>query len=304
MKPSSKNCPCCNSTTRIVAHAFVAPFICEIAGIPNRSLSELRECANCGHRNYSMSYTQDECKKIYGNYREISYFSIRNKHEPWYSQKVNSGIGNDPIEVESRRLHLEKFLGEDKLGEIVSALDWGGDKGQFMPPGIPNRYVYEISNVKMIDGVTRIGALDSLRDLKIDLTLNCHVLEHYPEPIHAISELGSSNAKWYYFEVPFESYRIPNHYRGRKYKSYLKLIVKNKLTLRLIDFYTTAFRIFFKGAPPLGAIKQHEHIQFFTEKSLRCLIQKSGYTVLKTKIYSINSRSGLSRAISCLATRN
>ncbi len=128
--------------------------------------------------------------------------------------------------------------------DMKSVLDYGGDSGQFIPKYFfyAKKYVYEIRKVKLPKGIAYIDIRNTKK--KFDFIMCCHVLEHVSEPEKIISDLKRCAQKrsWIYLEVPYNSFD-----RG--------LVSKKK-------------RI------------QHEHINFFTLKSMTKFLQKQGLDIV------------------------
>jgi hypothetical protein len=47
-----------------------------------------------------------------------------------------------------------------------------------------------------------------------------------------------------------------------------------------VDFWSTAMRVKFRLIPPLGFVKQHEHLNFFDAHSLPILLEHAGLSLL------------------------
>ena len=112
--------------------------------------------------------------------------------------KFNSAIGNDPETIELRRKNLlflvNKAVSEEKIKAPKVVVDWGGDKGQFIPdfPNLTRKLFYEVSNSVQVDGVDRTESVEEVKLARTDFVLLCHVLEHdhgVRETIHQLSQL-------------------------------------------------------------------------------------------------------------------
>jgi len=197
------SCPCCASTRLQKWPAIVAPFIARYACGTEPQACSLCECLSCTFRFFDSRLTDQEIGTLYAGYRGPGYFNARHRYEFWYSATVNGAIGNDPAEIESRKLNLAKLL-SGRSESIVSVLDYGGDRGQFIPDQLGSmRYVFEISDATTVPGVTR---LESVERKQFDLVMLAHVLEHCSEPVKFVQELKplANDHTIYYFEVPFE----------------------------------------------------------------------------------------------------
>jgi hypothetical protein len=217
---------------------------------------------------------------LYAGYRGPGYFNARHHHEFWYSAAINAGIGNDPAEIESRKRNLAKILA-GRSDSIASVLDYGGDRGQFIPDHLGNeRYVFEISDATPVPGVTR---LVSVEQKTFDFVMLTHVLEHCSEPVKVVDELKqlANDRTIYYFEVPFERPSLRLAPRGTLQRIYSDTLLRARPLLTAIDFYSTVCRVKFDCNLPLGIHKCSEHLNFFNQESLRALLERSGYELLE-----------------------
>jgi hypothetical protein len=72
--------------------------------------------------------------------------------------------------------------------------------------------------------------------------------------------------------------------RGRLYRSYLNALLHIPAALIAVDFYSAAARIRLDHIPPLGLIKCHEHLNFFNNKSMTALLERTGFEVVDSRI--------------------
>jgi SAM-dependent methyltransferase len=278
----------------------VAPFIARYAcGIEPQACS-LCECLSCTFRFFDSRLTDQEIGTLYAGYRGPAYFNARHRYEFWYSATVNAAIGNDPAEVESRKQNLAKIL-SGRSDSISSVLDYGGDRGQFIPDHIgTERYVFEISDATTVPGVTR---LESVEQKQFDLVMLTHVLEHCSEPLKFVQELKrlANDRTIYYFEVPFERPSLRLAPRGALPRIYRDVLLRSGPLLTAVDLYSTICRVRFDCNLPLGIHKCSEHLNFFNEKSLRALLERCGYELLECGTEKTQSPGPVSRILYGLA---
>ena len=270
-------CVVCDSGSLARWPAVTSPFVAEIARLPAPIRCALAECAGCGHRFFDLRLDEAEIARLYAHYRGDAYFALRHRWEPWYTRAANDAIGHDPAEIAGRRAYVLDFLRRSLPGGVSSVLDYGGDEGQFIPPELSReKFVYEVSDVRPVAGVTRLDALDR----GFDLVMVCHVLEHTSDPLKFLRELrGKVRAGWMYAEVPLERPRVFKlHANGGRGEQATWIRRARPLWLGL-DFYSTLFRVKLGVVPPLGPIKLHEHLNFFSANSLRTLFERAGYSV-------------------------
>jgi hypothetical protein len=194
----------------------------------------------------------------------------------------------DPAEIQSRKKSLAKLLG-DRAQSVATVLDYGGDRGQFIPDHVGReRFVYEISDVEPIDGVTR---LSSVEGRQFDFIMLAHVLEHCSEPremLQSLKALGHCNTI-FYFEVPYERPSLKRAGTGSGQRRYLNLLTRMGPLLKAVDLYSTFFRIKFDSIPPLGLQKCSEHLNFFNESSLETLLRTEGFALLESGVVPLDA---------------
>jgi 2-polyprenyl-3-methyl-5-hydroxy-6-metoxy-1,4-benzoquinol methylase len=123
-------------------------------------------------------------------------------------------------------------------------------------------HVHDISGVEVVAGAERIDR-DRIPERDFDLVVCSQVLEHVPSPAELMREIASvlSPHTLLYVEVPHEPL-IRDH----------------------------------PGDLNLGALKRHwhEHVNFYTEPSLRRLLDQAGLQVLASHFlpYDNGSRKG------------
>jgi len=299
-------CPACGSQTERRWPALVAPFIADFVLRRGVEPSGLRECGGCGLRFFEDRFTDPELSRLYADYRGAEYFRTRHRHEPWYTERFNRAIGHDPQRAAGRREGLTAFLAESgERGPFDSILDYGGDAGQLIPQQLTGRaYVYDISGVAPIAGVSQIAQEKDLVPRGYALVLLSHVLEHVPEPAEMLGTLRALTRDedgLVYVEVPFERPWMGFQGRGAAARTYLDLLRRSGPLVRLVDFYSSAFRVKAGVLPPLGFSKLHEHINFFSAESLRLVVERSGFTVLNLSPVSTMGRGQPNDSLACLA---
>ena len=281
-------CPCCGVKDLRRWPAIVSPFISNYACGTRPADANLCECKGCSFRFFDTRLTDAEIQKLYAGYRGDSYFKVRHRYEPWYSREVNDGIGSDPVEIASRKEHLATLLAS-RAQSFTTVLDYGGDRGQFIPDRLgTERFVYEISDVKPIDGVTR---LSSVEGRQFDFVMLAHVLEHCSEPrevLRGLKSLGHGRTV-FYFEVPYERPSLQSAGKGSSQRKYLHMLTRMGPVLQVVDLYSTVFRIKFDRIPPLGLQKCSEHLNFFNQPSLAALMKSEGFELLDSGVAPYSS---------------
>ncbi len=307
----AERCVVCDSESLVRYPAVTSPFIAQIVQWPAPQHCSLVECAGCGHRFFDLRLDEAEMGQLYGNYRGKDYFAIRHHWEPWYSKAINQAIGHDQREIDSRRDYVLQFLRKSLPPAVFAGevLDYGGDKGQFIPPELGRKkYVFEVSDQEPVEGIVRLGTKQALRR-PFDLVMLCHVLEHLSDPFQFLLELReqlgpAGPAQWMYAEVPLERPRLlkrPTTRTARRGAA--DWILRARLAWLGLDFYSTFFRVKLNTVPPFGFIRMHEHLNFFSGKSLRSLFERAGFAVTASEEGSVSSASGVGGVVKLLARR-
>jgi len=284
-------CPCCLSKESTARWAIVAPFLAHYAVGRPPFLCKLLECSACTFRFFDARLEPDEVTRLYSGYRGDRYFAERHRYEFWYSRKVNDGIGGDPEEINDRLAAMENFLRPHlDIATIGSVLDYGGDRGQFIPKSLgKDKYVFELSDAVPEPGVTRIASQQEMSARKFDLIMALGVLEHCSEPADVLYQLrGSINpGSFLVVGVPYERYGVGFAGKGKLYRAWLNALLHVPPALIAVDFYSAAARIRLEHVPPLGLVKCHEHLNFFNQKSMSALLERAGFEVVDPKVVNV-----------------
>ena len=293
---SVENCVICGSNDLTGYDTYCTPFIAERIWNSAPFPVKLLHCNKCDFIFYSPRPEESELEKLYKNYRGLEYQQQREKFEKWYTKEVNESIGNNKLEIEERKSNMSAFLaGRYDNGKVKSVLDYGGDKGQFIPDEFSgaDRYVYDISNNPLCPEIKRIVDISESEEKKFDFIFCCHVLEHVPYPnevIDRVLKFSHKNTK-FYFEVPIDLPLFLNgvflNYFFKFFSSHAMLHLYSKIRQR---HDANAF------------FPMHEHINFFTRVSMRRLLELRGLKVDYIAIQEIQL-SACNRILSCYATR-
>jgi len=188
MQKNNDRCIFCNSKNIEREPVEFVPFIIERMFDGKEQPTERIKCGKCKIQYTSYRPTDEEMAKYYSGYRDENYQKQRQKHEEWYTKEFNDKLGDPNARKQAMNDIFLKFLNIDS---IKSVLDWGGDRGQFIPECLKNakKYVYEISNAALEPDVERISTKEDLYSRKFDLITCNHVLEHVSHPKKIIQEL-------------------------------------------------------------------------------------------------------------------
>jgi hypothetical protein len=275
--------------------AVISPFFSRyVLGVRTPPECSYAECESCGFHFFDSRLTDAEVGRLYSGYRGEEYFRERHRAEPWYSRKVNEGIGGDPQEILARNAALEDFLSTHMdIAQVGTVLDFGGDRGQFIPDALgKQKFVFELSDAVAVEGVTRIASEAELSDRSFDFLMLTGVLEHCSEPLEILQKLrglATGPESHFLIGVPYERFDVGWLGRGAMYRSYLRLLRHTGPLLMLADFYSTAFRLYRNSLPPLGVLKCHEHLNFFDEQSMTALLARANMEIVSSKVTQVIS---------------
>lgn len=255
----ASRCVCCGSRNLHKSPAIIMPFVAHrafgwkpIAITEEWGLKTIKtgmaysicnsvQCAHCRFLFLDIRFTQSELNALYDGYREEQYAELRERYEPGYKER------NERLNAGYTHIpEIEHFL-SPLLKFPISILDWGGDTGKNTPFKDRNKllHVYDISNKAVISGAQKVD-YGTTRRTDYDLIVCSQVLEHVPYPAELILDMRQAMGKStiLYIEVPCESLILGEKEGLHKQKKHW-----------------------------------HEHINFFTEKSLRELLTRCGLSI-------------------------
>ena len=165
-------------------------------------------CNNCGFMCYTPRPTENDLTIKYN----------------YLSGKEKIGALNHPTSrglqlIDKRAMHIFNLSKEFNVSGTLSVLDYGGGDGRLLKYFLRNQhdcYIVDY-NDKPIDGVHRLGSVlsDIPKNLRFDLIICSHVLEHVDDPISILKGLHSflKDDGIVYVEVPVEIWKgIPIRY--------------------------------------------------------------------------------------------
>lgn len=242
--------------------------------VSNGVVVNLCHCENCHFSFYDKRLTSNEDAKLYNGYREKNYQMLREKYEPWYTEKINGLMNYDKKALQEQQRVIRKIMKKFITKPIKLGLDFGGNRGNTFCKDfeIEKQYVYDISGVKTVPGVSGISSFEELKSYSFDFIMCNMTLEHVADPLnfaktlYGIGQVGT----YYYLEVPSENPFYSNKFSISKNIRLLANSNYNKLNL--VKYYLKMRKQPF--------CPMHEHVNFFTAKSMRTLLEKSGFKVL------------------------
>jgi len=262
----------------MIAHAVVAPWICKIFGEKGQP-PKLFHCQDCDFRFFGLRYSSIQVTKLYDSYRSDEYFVARSRWEPWYRKSENS-LFNPEIGVTNilrRKVRMSNELKNANVTEsFKNVLDYGGDTGQFFPENITgDRWLIDISGIESANHQIRITeSVSKIPKKTLDLVMACMILEHLSSFTDFLADASGVMAPngILYVELPLDSFTVKKWHKSENYRRYLALLNLLPPIFVLIDFISGVSRNYFRSIPTFGIVKQSEHINYFSQKSISVLL--------------------------------
>jgi len=259
-QPVAWRCLCCGHADLRSSPAILMPFVAHRArgrapvvideswGLKTvqagtaHSICASLYCPECGFLFLDDRFSDREMANLYRDYRGPEYNALREQYEPGYTARNETlKAGIDYLD------RIEQFL-EPWLSFPLNVLDWGGDTGRNTP--FKGRHgdfhVYDISTKPVIEGAKFVER-NEIADGQYGLVVCSNVLEHVPYPADLIHHMkpALNEASVLYIEVPFE----------------------DVTRLHDTDLH-------------LKKRHWHEHINFFSARSLQRLLDHCGLEIL------------------------
>ena len=286
-------CPICLDETLIhKLRVVISPWIRKL-GI-RKYFSTYYYCQECLLGFFNYRYSPKEMSLIYTSYRGDNYLKIRNKWEPWYTKDFNATHDHQSY-INSRKKYLEIFLLNNLKSNPNILVDYGGDKGQYVPNlNQKKSYVLDVSEYDSLPGIVKISNLSEIE--KVDLVILSHVLEHVSDPMGMLEDL-LEHSKLLYIEVPFGCPQ-PDKTKESTIKFITTLL--SSFNQRLWSGKTQAS----SGKKSLNRVLvQSEHINFFTNETFDALASRLSASII-CATSSVPTPDGKeSKVIQCLMTR-
>jgi hypothetical protein len=216
--------------------------------IPNGTAYQLASsllCEDCGLLFLNIRFSDLEMTRLYRNYRDEEYTELRDQYEPGYrTRNQQLLVGGTYIDV------AENFL-RPYLKSNITVLDWGGDTGKNTPFRKIAQYVhvYDVSGISPEPGIVKVDEKTAI-NRQYSLIACMQVLEHVPFPANTLLEIRQAMTKEtvLYLEVPNEDLIRDGIHQPHKFKRHW-----------------------------------HEHVNFFSKKSLFALAKKCGLEILSIR---------------------
>jgi len=276
-------CLICGSDNLEIKPAVISGFLLERIWNNNKNKeTHIYHCLKCGFAFYVPRLNEDEMSKLYNDYRNDFYQKQRQKYDTWYTIDINN-LFDDHIAYKNRQKHYKQFICKNiNIDNIKSVLDYGGNNGKHIPDFFSNadKFVFDISEVETIDGVKGFSNLDECKEQKYDFIICTAMLEHVSDPYQILIQIKQLLNKdgYLYIDVPFDS-PFFKHKTGK-----LQYIFNKYFTFKAI-----LDRFFLNLKYPFI---MHEHINYFSENSLKEMLDKCGFSILKIECYCLKTGLG------------
>lgn len=284
-------CLACGTPISHSVAALVSPFLAKRIWGRNAFPVALIDCANCGFAFFNPRLEAEEEARLYAGYRDAEYQRIRHGCEPWYTERFNANL-ESPEFLANRRAKIREVLHKQLNGRPVhKILDFGGARGEVVLDLLPNAipYVYDISRVAPLKGITACPNLPDCLRQQVDLVISSNALEHvgYPgEFLAQVKQVCTPNTL-FWIEVPQEQpFGIKLALR--------RIIQTGVLTITRPSIAVSLLR------PGLTHL-MHEHLNYFTRESLNKLLTRSSWTVLSSGSYDLSGPLGKGQMLWALA---
>jgi hypothetical protein len=204
------------------------------------------QCQECGALFLDYRFTDKQMAALYHNYRDEVYTAQRTHFEP--------GFVNTRGHFDHRAAYLEEVEAwlSRRLPQAPAVLDWGGDTGINSLFRFDNKllHIYDISGVDLVSSARAVDIEQAYHNY-YDLVSCSQVLEHVAFPADLIKQMlpAVKDNTLLYLEVPNEA---------------------------LIRAHPHS-----KNLAPLKR-HWHEHVNFFTETSMRRMLENAGLDLVDT----------------------
>jgi len=242
-------CPICNGLPHQTKNAGVAPFLQRHAGV-TATKTKSHFCNSCNFVWHELGLTENQAACLYKEYRGEEYNLTRSKLEKEYKVIAQSFEDLTSDHYRERAGELDAIFRNYK-GEVKNTLDYGGDAlfSNWLFPFAQNDF-FDLSH----------GTSESTQDGKYDVIFMFHLLEHVNYPLVDIAAA-------------------------------YKLLRPGGLLITEVprEFDPPLSRAFQLTPDFSGALmNMHEHMNFFTEKSMQEISKKTSVPLLGSHLMKWN----------------
>jgi len=287
----ASECVVCDGSIEPLKRALVAPFLAERIWKRKPFCVSLVKCRSCGFTFYNPRLDDADLRNLYAGYRSDEYRNMRHSTEPWYTRTFNADLASQANYAKRRaRLApiLKKHLGQRKIKRV---LDHGGDHGDLVLGLIEGAepFVFDISGAPPAPGVR---ATADPAAIGADLIISSNVLEHVGFPRVLVADIlraAPNNDGLIFLEVPCEIATGASR------------IIRRIAQIGMMGAYRPLLVPYILR--PAALYMMHEHINYFTERSLTELMRKCGASVISSGTYFSSARMGSADVAWCLGRK-
>lgn len=277
-------CLCCGTLNLRSKSTRTSPFLTLRAGLSSTfdSLSiptSFLSCPTCGFIFYDRGLSDSEAQRYYRDYRSEEYFQTRHFFEPFYTRSHHEASSANNITIKPRVHALSQLFHRHHLSIFGPILDYAGDNGLLLSQFLTSlhtpttsAFVYDLSNQPLSPGI-QSWSPTTLTPPRFQCILAMQFLEHVHDPRFTLETLLTllEPGGILYLEVPYDETFYDASGPDRLRRPILRILDRCRWLQIALDFYSTAFRLYFHCLPPFGYLPMREHLQFFSLSSLRAL---------------------------------
>jgi hypothetical protein len=272
-------CLICEGPLRNERLGTVAPFLAQRIWQRKPFSVRLAECSDCGFIFFNPRLEAFEEVRLYSGYRGVEYQRMRHSFEPWYTEAFNASLSSKEAWLHRKQSLTSLFRDQLNFGfrTFGDILDFGGDNGDLIADLVPatRRFVYEISGVETVAGVEPLRSLEKCREHSFDLIVSSNVLEHVGSPHEVARQIASlSGSETLVFnEVPYE------------FATGVQSTLKRIAQMALLAGTRPAVAGSMLGPGMFNVM--HEHVNYYSPRSFNRLMERSGFKVVASGIYTL-----------------
>jgi len=289
-------CPICGGSAIVKGLGFVAPWVVEL-WCDGPEVIETRRlyCESCEFSWSSAGLSGDQLEALYSDYRGSRYRATRLRYEPWFAFEKESKLeSSDYLETRRERIKSVSLKATLAIDGLI-VLDYGGDRGQFIPDFAPGQrnFLFDSSNVPSEPGVTRVANLSELEHNPPNLLIAAHVLEHMNDPIAEFSDVlrFCDDSPIVYIEIPLDGKDVENTslpLRSSLVNKALRYLLSRSKN-PIARFLWLGFDLLTMLMPRTQRIKYSEHLNFFSPTAVMVLMERLGFDLVFGRTFESSS---------------
>jgi hypothetical protein len=251
-------CVCCGNDHLEIGSAYMSAFVFDrMTGSKknkkkNKVDCKFIKCLSCDFIFTNIRFDRDEEIRHYTNYMKGEYLDQRVKYEGPSNLDYFESEEYKNLRRSVTQQVLDNILGPNKIKEMQSVLDYGGNTGEMIPENLSHtkKYVTDLNSRVSDDGI--IFVPNAQESGPVDIVLCGHTFEHVSYPIEVLTDIKTymKSKSYLIIEVPYEP---QNYWREREFHEHINVWNFNSLQKMLL---THGFEIVFSHGitypPPMG----------------------------------------------------